>query len=343
MWATCWLIGVLFLTLSQISFAKVNIAMVPLQGPEAINAGNCVSYLKETKGIKLPANLVNWEAKRAIINAKEPKKGYVAIIRVPSGEWAPYGHVALLVEVRDNGREKRLVLEEANYPRAGIWQRTATGQTIKEIEKALNIEGYYALYPTASKSIKTSLNKEVEKDYGPLLNDNDRVAIAQFLSKNRQFKVATKQDRPQYVYRIGGTKATASSSQIAKKLIGPKEKIEKQPIGPTKWGPFLIKGDFNGDGYMDLAVTFVEKGIAIRDTYDSGPFSVVVFHGSPGGYYSNPIMILKRFNLSWGDLDFVPKDERGKPVLWVRYPWGGGGIQYTWQNGKYIKKVSLGP
>ena len=156
-------------------------------------------------------------------------------------------------------------------------------------------------------------------------------------------QLSTSQNRPKYIYKIG-PKVAFRSEEMAKSFGGSKTQVKKVSInefGQMKFGPFLIKGDFNGDGYEDLAVTLVESGIPTRDN-DSGPFSVAVFNGT-SVTYSNPIFILRRFNLSWGDLGYIPKNANGGPVLRVNFPWGGGGITYTWRNGNYIKEVHLGP
>jgi len=67
----------------------------------------------------------------------------VAIIKIPNGEYAPYGHVAKVINVNLNGPIKSITLKEANYPTKGIRTRTITGKNLEEIHAKAHIEGYY--------------------------------------------------------------------------------------------------------------------------------------------------------------------------------------------------------
>jgi type II secretory pathway pseudopilin PulG len=103
-------------------------------------ADNCVLYLRDVKGIKLPKkDLSSWSAKKSIINSQKPKKGCVAVIK-ESGEYAEIGHVAEVISVNKN----ELVLQEANSDgHGGYFTRTIKGNNIKDMMASNNIEGFY--------------------------------------------------------------------------------------------------------------------------------------------------------------------------------------------------------
>jgi surface antigen len=103
---------------------------------------NCVQYAKSKCEWLRSYSLLTWEQKQHAVNCNSPKKGRVAVIRIPNGEYARYGHVAIVVDVDKEGRKKSITLEETNYPRPGLWKRKCSGDNIDEIENKLNIIGY---------------------------------------------------------------------------------------------------------------------------------------------------------------------------------------------------------
>jgi len=100
--------------------------------------------LKNERHINLTStNLKFWDAKLSIINKNKPKKGRVAIIEIPNGQYKIYGHVALVTSVDTKGKKQSITVEEANYPKHGYWRRTVVGKNIREVERKMNIRGYY--------------------------------------------------------------------------------------------------------------------------------------------------------------------------------------------------------
>jgi hypothetical protein len=60
--------------------------------------------------------------------------------------------------------------------------------------------------------------------------------------------------------------------------------------------PFFVRGDLDGDGRLDFAQAFVEKG-------SSGPwFHVAVFFGTADGAFQKPVWVERAISLSTGDL-----------------------------------------
>jgi len=59
--------------------------------------------------------------------------------------------------------------------------------------------------------------------------------------------------------------------------------------------PFFVRGDLNGDGLIDFAQAFVEKGAG-------GWFHVAVFPGKPDGGFETPIWVERAVSLAAGDL-----------------------------------------
>ncbi len=60
--------------------------------------------------------------------------------------------------------------------------------------------------------------------------------------------------------------------------------------------PFFVRGDLDGDGRLDFAQAFVEKG-------SSGPwFHVAVFFGTADGAFQKPLWVERAISLSTGDL-----------------------------------------
>ncbi|MCM3875089.1 MAG: hypothetical protein NEA02_01575 [Thermoanaerobaculia bacterium] len=60
--------------------------------------------------------------------------------------------------------------------------------------------------------------------------------------------------------------------------------------------PFFVRGDLDGDGKLDFAQAFVEKG-------SSGVwFHVAVFFGAEGGAFQKPLWVERAISLAAGDL-----------------------------------------
>jgi hypothetical protein len=60
--------------------------------------------------------------------------------------------------------------------------------------------------------------------------------------------------------------------------------------------PFFVRGDLDGDGRLDFAQAFVEKG-------SGGPwFHVAVFFGAEDGTFQRPILVERAISLGAGDL-----------------------------------------
>jgi hypothetical protein len=105
---------------------------------------NCVAFLKEDMKIKLPSGLTTFEEKLAIRNVSgKPQIGDVAIIEIPRGEFASYGHLAV---VRDVGPNSIKILE-AHYLHSSVSERISTGTNFKDAENQLHISGYYRPSP----------------------------------------------------------------------------------------------------------------------------------------------------------------------------------------------------
>ena len=81
-----------------------------------------------------------WEKKLAIINVNgTPRPGDVAIIEVPHGAAAVYGHMAMVKDVT----EVSIQIEEANFRAGWITIRTSIGSDLQEAMHALAIVGFY--------------------------------------------------------------------------------------------------------------------------------------------------------------------------------------------------------
>jgi hypothetical protein len=64
----------------------------------------------------------------------------------------------------------------------------------------------------------------------------------------------------------------------------------------ASYHPFFVRGDLDGDGRLDFAQAFVEKGAA-------GPwFHVAVFFGTGDGMFQKPIWVERAVSLAAGDL-----------------------------------------
>ena len=103
----------------------------------------CVLYLRQQRGIKLPAqDLTSFASKLSIINTSVPYEKCVAIIRTPGGN-ARIGHLAEVTGLEQNDGKVTMRLSEANNPNRGYYERTITGKNLEDIQKNANIVGYY--------------------------------------------------------------------------------------------------------------------------------------------------------------------------------------------------------
>jgi len=107
------------------------------------NDNNCVLFLRQQRGVNLPAkNLTTYASKLSIINAHSPRENSVAIIKTP-GRNAGIGHLAEVTGLEQKDGKITMRLAEANNPKRGYFERTITGDTVEEIQKKANIVGYY--------------------------------------------------------------------------------------------------------------------------------------------------------------------------------------------------------
>jgi len=107
------------------------------------NDHNCVLYLRQQRGIKLPAqDLTSFASKLSIINSSVPYEKSVAIIKTPGGN-ARVGHLAEVTGLEQKNGKVTMRLSEANNPNRGYYERTITGNDLEDIKKNANIVGYY--------------------------------------------------------------------------------------------------------------------------------------------------------------------------------------------------------
>jgi hypothetical protein len=107
------------------------------------NDQNCVLYLRQQRGIKLPAqNLTTYASKLSIINSSIPYEKSVAIIKTP-GRNAKIGHLAEVTSLEEKDGKITMRLSESNNPNRGYYERTITGKNLGDIQKDANIMGYY--------------------------------------------------------------------------------------------------------------------------------------------------------------------------------------------------------
>ena len=99
----------------------------------------CVEYAR-SKAPGLPSGLFTIGDKKAIKNASKAAAGYVAIIEVPSGGSAKYGHVAYVEAVTKDS----ITISETNFGGKHLQFRTAVGTSLADAEKQLRIVGYWA-------------------------------------------------------------------------------------------------------------------------------------------------------------------------------------------------------
>jgi hypothetical protein len=110
---------------------------------KGINDHNCVLYLRQQRGIKLPAqDLTTFTSKLSIINSSVPQGKSVAIIKTPGGN-ARIGHLAEVTGLEQKDGRVTMRLSEANNPNRGYYERTITGKNLDDIQKNANIVGYY--------------------------------------------------------------------------------------------------------------------------------------------------------------------------------------------------------
>ena len=107
------------------------------------NDHNCVLYLRQQRGIKLPSqNLTTYSSKLSIINSSVPREKSVAIIKTP-GRNAGIGHLAEVTSLEQKNGKVTMRLSEANNPTRGYYERSITGRNLEDIQKNANIVGYY--------------------------------------------------------------------------------------------------------------------------------------------------------------------------------------------------------
>jgi hypothetical protein len=107
------------------------------------NDHNCVLYLRQQRGIRLPAqDLTSFASKLSIINSSVPHEKSVAIIKTPGGN-ARIGHLAEVTGLEQKDGKVTMRLSEANNPARGYYERTITGRNLEDIKKNANIVGYY--------------------------------------------------------------------------------------------------------------------------------------------------------------------------------------------------------
>lgn len=98
----------------------------------------CVIYVREIVK-SLPYGLIYWSDKKKIINSYTCRVGSVAIIQVPSGVAAQYGHVAYVEKCGTTG----ITIREANFQKDKITRRVATTKNVLQAENELRIVGYW--------------------------------------------------------------------------------------------------------------------------------------------------------------------------------------------------------
>jgi len=107
------------------------------------NDNNCVLFLRNQRGVNLPhKNLTTYASKLSIINSHIPRENSVAVIKTP-GRNAGIGHLAEVTGLEENNGKVTMHLLEANNPKRGYFERTITGENLREIQRKANIVGYY--------------------------------------------------------------------------------------------------------------------------------------------------------------------------------------------------------
>ena len=99
----------------------------------------CVEYAR-SRVSSLPTGLFTFQNKRDIITpSARARVGSIAIIEVPSGASAQYGHIAYVEAVSENS----ITITETNFGGRRYQKRTATGRDLADAERQLRIIGYY--------------------------------------------------------------------------------------------------------------------------------------------------------------------------------------------------------
>ncbi len=132
------LLFLFLLMTAQPTFGEIS--REPIGGP---HGDNCVAYARTVARGMPHVDLTSYPAKLHIINSNKPKKRCVAIIEVKNGPFRKNGHVAVVTKVDDDGKKQSITLQEANFPRPGVYKTKVTGRKIKDIERELNIAGYW--------------------------------------------------------------------------------------------------------------------------------------------------------------------------------------------------------
>ena len=123
---------------------EVQYVSIPTPFKAAIQArhgDNCVAFIRADMKIRLPdVDLTTWQAKQAIVNVRtNPRYGDVAIIAVPTGGAAPYGHLAMVTDVTASS----ITIVEGNFKSGQVTERRATGKSIADAQSQLRIYGFY--------------------------------------------------------------------------------------------------------------------------------------------------------------------------------------------------------
>ena len=98
----------------------------------------CVDYVR-SRVSSLPTGLFTFADKTAIINSRRARAGSVAIITVPGGEFAEYGHIAYVEAVTGNS----ITISETHFGGRYFERRQAVGRDIADAEGQLRIVGYF--------------------------------------------------------------------------------------------------------------------------------------------------------------------------------------------------------
>jgi len=111
------------------------------------SGNNCVEYAKSlVPELKRYSGLWFLDDKKQIINSDKPKKGRVAVINPGNRDKETgkiIGHLAIVISVDDEGKNKSITIQEANFPSPGIYKRKVSGKKIDDVEKELHIIGYF--------------------------------------------------------------------------------------------------------------------------------------------------------------------------------------------------------
>lgn len=98
----------------------------------------CVDYAR-SRVSSLPFGLITFANKTAIINSRQVRVGSVAIIAVPSGEFAENGHIAYVENISGSS----ITISETHYGGHYFERRQAVGRDLADAENQLRIVGYF--------------------------------------------------------------------------------------------------------------------------------------------------------------------------------------------------------